>query len=92
MDNYKRKVFLKNEIKRTILKSIKLNKKATYSSRYLASYYLSSSPRVSSRTNLVQRCNVSGRVWSVSKRTRTSRFVFRESVNNSLLPGFKRAS
>jgi len=62
MDNYKRKIFLKNEIKRTVLKSIKLNKKSKYSTRYLASYYLSSLPRLSSRVNLVQRCNVSGRV------------------------------
>lgn len=92
MDNFKREFFLKNEIKRVLLKSIKKNTKTTYARRYLATYYLSTLPRVSSGTLTNNRCVVSGRVWSVNKHTQFSRFVFRKKMYQADIPGCKRAS
>jgi hypothetical protein len=62
MDNFKREFFLKNEIKKILLKSIKKNTKTTFGRRYLASYYLSTLPRISVGTLTNNRCVVSGRV------------------------------
>ena len=50
VDKYKRRMFLKKELKRVVLKSIKLNKNTTLSRRYLAAYLLSKQPRFSAST------------------------------------------
>jgi len=62
MDNLKRQFFLKNELKRVLLKSIKKSKTVSYSRRYQASYYLTLLPRISTQSMSVKRCVVSGRV------------------------------
>ena len=92
IDNFKRQVFLKGELKKLILKSVKKSKSINYSRRYQASYYLSNLPRINSKVVLSNRCVVSGRIWSVNRRTKYSRFVFRKEVASSNLPGCKRAS
>ena len=92
VDRYKRKIFLKKELKRLLLKSIKINKNATLSRRYLAAYLLSRQPRFSASTFSNNRCTISGRVWSVNGKTGYGRFVFRTKAYNSELPGFRRAS
>ena len=48
IEKYKRKSFLKKEIKRLVLKSIKINKTLPLSKRYVSTYYLSKLPRFSS--------------------------------------------
>lgn len=63
-----------------------------YLSRYKASYYLSKYPRIMSPNYANNRCIISGRVWSVDKHAKMSRFVFREQTYNSKLPGCSRAS
>ena len=92
MDNYKRKIFLKNESKKILLKSIKKNKNVTYTKRHLSSFYISNLVRFSGQNYNVNRCVVSGRAWSVNRKTFTSRFVFRNKAYASLIPGCKRAS
>ena len=92
VDNYKRGVFLRNEIKKKILKSIKLNKNTPYIRRYKAAYHLSNLPRVSNRAVLVTRCVVSSRVFSVKRVTGYSRFVFRTETLKANIPGCRRAS
>jgi len=92
VDNYKRKMFVKNEIKKQLLKSIKKNKYMTYMQRTRASFYLSNLPKIATITYVNNRCTVSGRSQSVDRKTRTSRFVFRQSMYKSDLPGFGRAS
>ena len=62
VDKYKRKIFIKKELKRVILKSIKLNKNSLLSRRYLAAYLLSKQPRFSSFNFYNNRCTISGRV------------------------------
>jgi hypothetical protein len=61
MDDYKRKIFLKNEVKKIILRSIKRNKNATYTQRNLASFYTSNLVRFTNQNVQVNRCYVSGR-------------------------------
>lgn len=92
MDHYKRKVFLKNEVKKILLKSIKKNKNVNYTKRHLASFYMSNLTRFTGKNLNVNRCVVSGRSWGVNRKTLTSRFVFRKKAYNSLIPGCKRAS
>jgi hypothetical protein len=57
----KRNFFLKNEIKKSVLKSLKKNQTIILSRRYLASYYLSKLPRVSTSSIPTNRCLFSGR-------------------------------
>ena len=92
MDNLKRQFFLKNEFKRLILKSLKKSKTVSYSRRYQAAYQLTTLPRISTRTMSVNRCVVSGRVWSTNKQTGYSRFVLRNESYSSNIPGCRRAS
>jgi hypothetical protein len=61
MDEYKRRIFLKNEVKKTMLRSIKRNKNATYSQRNLAAFYSSNLIRFSNQNMQINRCYVSGR-------------------------------
>lgn len=92
IDNYKRKLYLKNEIKKKILKSIKKNKYMTYIQRYKASFYLSNLPKTATLTYVNNRCYITGRSQSVDIKTKMSRFEFRKQVYSSYLPGYKRAS
>ncbi len=92
VDSYKRKIFLKNEIKKQALKSIKKNHYLPYIYRNKAAFYLSNLPKIATISYLNNRCYVSGRSQSVDRKTRTSRFVFRSKIYASDLPGFRRAS
>ena len=85
-------MFLKNEFKRVVLKSIVHNEYCSLSRRYIASFYLTRLPKVTSKTYSHARCSISGRSTGVNQHTGYGRFVLRKSVYNSLLPGFRRAS
>ena len=85
-------MFVKNEIKKQLLKSIKKNKYMTYMQRARASFYLSNLPKIATITYVNSRCASGGRSQSVDRKTRTSRFVFRQNMYKSDLPGFSRAS
>ena len=91
-DSVKRKHYLKYEFQKQLLKSIKLNKNIAYSYRYHAYFMLINKPRITRRTFMVNRCIVSGRVWGVNSKTYYTRFVFRDEIYQSNLPGFRRAS
>lgn len=92
LDKFKRKLFLKCEIKRVILKSIIKNSYLPLTYRYLASYNKSKLLRLSSITQQKNKCVRTGRVWSTVKLARYSRFVFRTESYQGNLPGFQRAS
>jgi small subunit ribosomal protein S14 len=92
VDKYKRHIFLKNEFKKLILKSIIHNDYCSLHRRYLANFYLTRLPKVSSKTYSHSRCSISGRSTGVNKRTNYSRFILRQEVYSSSLPGFRRAS
>jgi small subunit ribosomal protein S14 len=92
LDNFRRKLFLKNELKRFILKSIIKNTNIPITYRYFALYNKSKLSRSSSFNQHVNKCVRTGRVWSIIKNVNYSRFVFRVESNKGNLPGFKRAS
>lgn len=92
MDNMKRKIFLKYEIKKIVLKGLKKNSKLPFTYRYYAFYQLIKTPRWSTIGQVVNRCAVTGRALSVKKKTHYSRFFFRTEAYKGHLPGFKRAS
>lgn len=92
MDSLKRQYFLKNEIRRSILRAVKRSRTVPYAKRYLASYYLTTMTRSSTKTFSSNRCVISGRVWSVNKKTHYNRFILRTEIAKSNLPGFRRAS
>jgi len=85
-------MYVKEEIKKKILKSVKLNKRATSSQRYFANFHLSRLRKIGTVTKVNNRCVESGRVWSVTSHTNYSRFLTRRELYRSNLPGFKRAS
>jgi len=58
----KRKLFIKNEIKKQFLTSIKSSRIVPFNRRYQAAYYLSKLPKLSSITQVRNRCVLSGRV------------------------------
>jgi small subunit ribosomal protein S14 len=92
LDNFKRKLFLKNELKRLLLKSILKNNYIPLSHRYFALYNKSKLVRFSSLNQQKNKCVETGRIWSTVKGTRYSRFFFRTESNNGNTPGFRRAS
>jgi ribosomal protein S14 len=92
IDNFKRKLFLKNEIKKVLLKSLIKNTHLPLCYRYFAFYNKSKLLRLSSITKQKNKCVITGRVWSTVRLTRYSRFFFRTESNNGNLPGFQRAS
>jgi len=92
IDNYRRKLFLKYEIKRILMNSIKQNQYIPRTYRYLALYSQSKLIRASSFTQQQNRCVQTGRIWSVNKYTYYSRFFFRTESYKGNFPGFRRAS
>lgn len=92
VDNLRRKLFLKTELKKIILKSIINNTNLPITCRYYAFYNKSKLIRWSSITQQKNKCVRTGRVWSTVKNVNYSRFLFRTESNIGNLPGFKRAS
>ena len=92
LDSHKRKLFLKNELKKLIFKSLIKNTNLQLSYRYFILYNKSKLIRYNSVVQQKNKCIVTGRVWSTVKLTRYSRFLFRTESNNGNLPGFRRAS
>jgi hypothetical protein len=62
LDNFKRKFFLKNEIKKIILKSLLKNKTLPQMHRYFALFNYSKIIRTSSQTQHQNRCVKTGRI------------------------------
>lgn len=92
MDIFRRKLFLKNEIKRIVLKGIIKNSKLPLSYRYLALFNKSKLFRSSSKTQHQNRCAKTGRIWGVNKYSHYSRFLFRTESYKGNIPGFGRSS
>ncbi len=92
VDIFRRKLFLKNEIKKIILKSLIKNNNVPLSYRYYALYNKSKLYRFASISQQKNKCVETGRIWYTVKNTNYSRFFFRTESNTGNLPGFKRAS
>jgi len=92
LDNHRRKLYVKFELKRKLFKSIIKNQTLPLSYRYLATFYKSNLPRSSSVIKQCNRCVHTGRSYSVLKKTQSSRFYFRFESYKGLLPGVRRHS
>lgn len=92
LDRYRRKLLVKYELKRRLLKSLKHNQKLTLTQSLLVSLHTSLLPTASSLTKRNNRCFTSGRNKNVLSKTKSSRFVFRQLSNNASLPGVRRYS
>nr|ASY95738.1 ribosomal protein S14 [Stylonychia lemnae] len=79
-------------MKRQLLKSFIKNKKMSSAHRYVALWHRSKLARLSSSTQIQNRCVKTGRIWYVSKLTHYARFFFRTESYKGNLPGFKRAN
>lgn len=92
MDNFRRKIFIKYELKKRILKSIIKNDNLPFTLRYYAYYSQSKLTRfaVSSKHN--NRCVRTGRLHGVIQKTQYSRFVIRRESHDGNIPGCRRAS
>jgi len=92
LDNYRRKLFLKNEIKNIFFKNIIVNSNLPLTYRYYAMFKRIKTIRFHSSTRVQNRCVITGRIWSINKFTKFSRFYFRTNTNYGNIPGFRRAS
>lgn len=92
LDMHRRKAYVKFELKNRLFKSILKNKKINLSNRYVAAFRRSHLPRLSSITKLVNRCTITGRQFSILKKTQLSRFTFRTQSYDGILPGVRRNS
>jgi ribosomal protein S14 len=92
LDNYKRQVYIKYKLKRILLKSGKITKKNPIFRKYLYYINLIKLPNVSSVSFSNNRCTSKGRIWGTNKKTSLGRFVLRQEIYASVIPGFRRAS
>ena len=91
--NIKRiKLFQNNKEKRYRLKIIRNNKKVSLEERFEAQALLSKLSRNSSKTRIVNRCELSGRSKGVFKKFKLSRIWFRKLASECKLPGVTKAS
>jgi len=92
MDKLKRHLFLRYELKRFLLKSLKKSANLPMTHKYCLFYNFTKLPRLSALPQIVNRCSITGRALSITKKTKYSRFVLRKESYLGNLPGFKRAS
>lgn len=92
IDNLKRKLFLKHELKKIILRSIIKNDLLPRTYKYFALYNKSKLIRRGAISQQRNKCIKTGRMWYLVKSTQYSRFIFRTESYKGHLPGFSRAS
>ncbi|MDA7844905.1 30S ribosomal protein S14 [Gammaproteobacteria bacterium] len=78
--------------KRTSLKAIMNDEKATSEERYEASVKLQKLPRNSSPSRVVRRCQVTGRPHAVYRKFGLSRIKLREAAMRGDIPGLVKSS
>lgn len=90
MDTYKRKLFLINEIKRLLMLYLIKNKNNNYVRMLFLFFKTNYIKVISTKTRINYRCIVSGRNYGVFNKLNYSRFVFRNNLKLSFLPGFQK--
>jgi ribosomal protein S14 len=92
LDSFRRKAFVKLELRSKLLKRHAELKSEKLVNRYNAQLGLVNLPRFSSRNKIQNRCTSSGRNRNVLKRVSSARLVFRSKAHFAYLPGCNRAS
>ena len=92
LDLFRRKLFVKFELRKSLLKSHTKIKSIKLVQKYNAQFSLANLPKRSSKNKIQNRRITSGRNKNVLRRISSSRFVFRYKAHFSYLPGCRRAS
>lgn len=92
LDNFKRKLFIKQELKKILLKSLLKNAQLPLIYRYYAFFIKVKATRWTSISQQKNRCVKTGRSWGILKFTKYSRFVLRTETYRGNLPGFRKSS
>lgn len=92
LDNFRRKTYIKYEIKTILLRSIIKNRYIPSVYRYHAAFQKASLPRNASSIKHNNRCVVTGRNLNVIQKVRLSRFEVRKNAYQGNLPGMRRSS
>ena len=82
----------RDEIFRVLLKAVFVNEELNYNVRQLCMLELSRLPKNSSKVRVKNRCLLSGRSRSISRKFKLSRIKFKELALNGELPGVIKAS
>ena len=91
--NLKRiKLTKKYEKKRNELKKIIKNKKLDLSERFDAQLKLNKLPKNSSKTRIMNRCEITGRPHGVYRKLRISRIALRDMASSGKIPGMTKSS
>ena len=78
--------------KRKALKKIIMNKKLTLEERFKAQQKLSKLPRNSSKTRVMNRCEITGRPHGVYRKLKISRIALRQLGLQGKIPGLVKSS
>ena len=78
--------------KRQKLKKIIMNKKLPLSERFIAQQKLSKLPRNSSKTRVMNRCQITGRPHGVYRKLKISRIALRQLGLQGKIPGMVKSS
>ena len=90
----KRRIKLSNRFynKRKKLKKIIMDKKISLEERFKAQQKLSKLPRNSSKTRVVNRCEITGRRHGVYRKLKVSRIALRKLTLEGKIPGMVKSS
>tara|TARA_Y100000590_G_scaffold459203_1_gene615699 strand:+ start:3219 stop:3524 length:306 start_codon:yes stop_codon:yes gene_type:complete len=89
-----RRIKLSNKFykKRKKLKTIIMNKKLSLEERFKAQQKLAKLPRNSSKTRVVNRCQITGRPHAVYRKLKISRIALRKLGLEGKIPGMVKSS
>ena len=78
--------------KRKELKKIIMNKTFSFQERFKAQQKLSNLPRNSSKTRIMNRCEITGRPHGVYRKLKMSRIALRDMASSGKIPGMTKSS
>ena len=78
--------------KRSKLKKIIMDKKIPLEERFKAQQKLSKLPRNSSKTRVMNRCEITGRPHGVYRKLKISRIALRDMASSGKIPGITKSS
>ena len=89
-----RRISLSNKFykKREKLKKIIMDKKIPLEERFKAQQKLSKLPRNSSKTRVMNRCQITGRPHGVYRKLKISRIALRDMASSGKIPGLTKSS
>ena len=91
-NNRRIKLAKRYQEKRKKLKKIIMDKKVPLEERFIAQQKLSRLPRNSSKTRVVNRCQITGRPHGVYRKLKISRIALRKLTLEGKIPGMVKSS